>query len=283
MLKSTCSHRRRSVAGRATRRCRKRPLRRRRRRRRRSSWCSSTWAARLCRPRRRAPDQQAAAAFKSGGARITATGHTDTVGSPEFNMALRSVAPTPSKASLVTNGVPADAVATVRRGRSACSSRRATALPSRRTAASRLCSGSAAGSPNDAAYCKALSDQWRKFSSAQSEGHAAEAMNQCVKGNYAAGIPVLEKALTATRSRCRRAWRSQHTSRKRRPSWPPFLSADVDRFELRIDQPQRRIGLGERRHYLGHGIAGAALMFGSSGRRDWCRAAAPRTRDRLFP
>src|SRR5258708_6056342 len=61
--------------------------------------------------------QQAAAAFKSrGGARINATGYTDTVGTDAYNMILSLRRANSVKAALVTNGVPDGAVTTVGRG-----------------------------------------------------------------------------------------------------------------------------------------------------------------------
>ena len=48
----------------------------------------------------------------------------------------------------------------------------------------------------DAAYCKALTDKYRAVTGGtQNNQSVAEAMDQCAKGNTAAGIPVLEKAL----------------------------------------------------------------------------------------
>lgn len=48
----------------------------------------------------------------------------------------------------------------------------------------------------DAAYCKALVDKYRVVTGGtQNDQAVASAMEQCAKGNPAAGIPVLEKAL----------------------------------------------------------------------------------------
>jgi hypothetical protein len=141
--------------------------------------------------------QQAAAAFKSrGGARITATGHTDTVGSDQFNMVLSLRRANSVKASLVTNGVPADAIATVGRGEQGLLVQTGDGVAEPQNRRVEIALQVPATASNDAAYCKALSDKWRAFSKSQSQGPQAEAMNQCAQGNYAAGIPVLEKALT---------------------------------------------------------------------------------------
>ena len=50
---------------------------------------------------------------------------------------------------------------------------------------------------DDASYCASLSKLYREVSKGNTpNASAAEAMNQCSQGNTAAGIPVLEKALT---------------------------------------------------------------------------------------
>jgi outer membrane protein OmpA-like peptidoglycan-associated protein len=60
---------------------------------------------------------QAAQAFKAkGSARITATGHTDTSGPENYNMALSLRRANAVKDALVRNGVPATAIAVVGRG-----------------------------------------------------------------------------------------------------------------------------------------------------------------------
>ncbi len=61
--------------------------------------------------------KQAADAFKAkGSARITATGHTDTSGPENYNMALSLRRANAVKDALVRNGVPATAIAVVGRG-----------------------------------------------------------------------------------------------------------------------------------------------------------------------
>jgi OmpA-OmpF porin, OOP family len=60
---------------------------------------------------------QAAATFKAkGNARITATGHTDTSGPENYNMALSLRRANAVKDALVRNGVPATAIAVIGRG-----------------------------------------------------------------------------------------------------------------------------------------------------------------------
>ena len=60
---------------------------------------------------------QAANAFKTtGGARVTATGHTDKSGPENYNMALSLRRANTVKDALVREGVPATAIAVIGRG-----------------------------------------------------------------------------------------------------------------------------------------------------------------------
>ena len=47
----------------------------------------------------------------------------------------------------------------------------------------------------DAKYCQDLYETYRKIGVANTDASIPEAVNQCNRGNTAAGIPVLEKAL----------------------------------------------------------------------------------------
>jgi hypothetical protein len=52
------------------------------------------------------------------------------------------------------------------------------------------------GQSSDAQYCQALADLYRKVNKNNYEANVPTAIAECNKGNTAAGIPVLEKALT---------------------------------------------------------------------------------------
>jgi hypothetical protein len=52
------------------------------------------------------------------------------------------------------------------------------------------------GQSADAKYCQSLADLYRTTNRQNTDANVPEAINQCNKGNTAAGIPVLEKALT---------------------------------------------------------------------------------------
>jgi hypothetical protein len=49
---------------------------------------------------------------------------------------------------------------------------------------------------SEATYCQALVKLYREVNKGTTSVEGAEAINQCNQGNTAAGIPVLEKALT---------------------------------------------------------------------------------------
>lgn len=58
---------------------------------------------------------------------------------------------------------------------------------------------------DDASYCAQLSDLYRRYLQSNGDGNkfpdvtASVAMDQCARGNYAAGIPPLEKKLRDAR------------------------------------------------------------------------------------
>ena len=147
---------------------------------------------------------QAAGAYKTkGGARITATGHTDTSGTPAYNMALSLRRANAVKDALVKEGVPATAIAVVGRGEQGLlvqtgpnvrepQNRRVEIVVGGQTTVSTVFS-------DPASYCKALSDKYRQYRTSQVEERAAAAMAKCDAGDYAAGIPPLEDALMSAK------------------------------------------------------------------------------------
>jgi len=144
---------------------------------------------------------QAANAFKStGSARVTATGHTDTTGSPNYNMALSLRRANTVKDSLVRNGVPASAISVIGKGESQLLVQTGDGVrePQNRRVEI-VIGGATAAVPavfNDPkSYCKALSDKWREYRTSQVDTVTAAAMAKCEAGDYNAGIPVLEENL----------------------------------------------------------------------------------------
>jgi hypothetical protein len=140
---------------------------------------------------------QAASAYKSSGnASIGASGYTDTSGLPDYNVALSQRRAEAVKGALVQAGVPAGSIQTVGRGEADLLVPTPDGVrepQNRRVVISGLQVASAAWDPR--AYCKALSDKFREYRTAQATNLEAAAMAKCEAGDYAAGIPVLEDSL----------------------------------------------------------------------------------------
>lgn len=147
--------------------------------------------------------QQAAAAFKStGAARVAVTGHTDTSGSPDYNMALSQRRANVVRDALISSGVPAAAISATGVGEAGLLVQTPDGVrePQNRRAEIAVGTGQVSGVFSDpASYCKSLSDKYRQYrgmSGAQTP--EAAAIYQCEQGNYA-GIPTIEDALIAAK------------------------------------------------------------------------------------
>ena len=144
--------------------------------------------------------RQAAQAYKTrGSASIVATGHTDTSGSPQYNMALSLRRANSVKQQLVTEGVPATAITVNGRGEEGLlvqtgpnvrepQNRRVEIVVGGQATVSTVFS-------DPRSYCKALSDKWREYRTSVIGTPEAAAMAKCEAGDYAGGIPTLEDAL----------------------------------------------------------------------------------------
>jgi hypothetical protein len=143
--------------------------------------------------------QQAADAYKRGGnPHLTATGHTDTTGSEEYNMALSIRRATAVKNALVQAGVPASAIDTVGRGKHDLLVQTGDGVrepQNRRVEIAGFTTQTSDVFKDPASYCKALSDKYRQLRPSVAEAPVAAAIAQCEAGNYSAGIPVIENAL----------------------------------------------------------------------------------------
>jgi hypothetical protein len=143
--------------------------------------------------------KQAADTYKaSGTASITATGHTDTSGTPQYNMALSIRRADTVKAALVKEGIPATAIAVVGKGETQLLVQTGDGVREPQNRRVEIVGAVAAAPTNDLAYCKALSAKYREYARASTvDNDAALAMSRCDSGETAAAIPVLEKLLTA--------------------------------------------------------------------------------------
>jgi hypothetical protein len=147
--------------------------------------------------------RQAATAWKSGGnPNITAIGHTDTSGPPDYNQALSLRRATTVKNALVREGVPATAINTQGKGETELLVKTADGVrePQNRRVEITGYTGAVASVPamfrDPASYCKALSDKYRQYRT-QTAGSSLPpaAIAQCEAGNYDQGIPTLENEL----------------------------------------------------------------------------------------
>ena len=150
-------------------------------------------------PQATATVSQAAAAFKQGGTAVGVRGHTDTVGTPEFNLQLSRQRADAVKDALQRNGVPAAAILTGGVGEQDLPVPTADQVPERRNRSVDIAISRQA-LMSDADYCRALMASWRRTSTASpAQGPVPDAMAECTAGRPANGIPVLEKALTNSR------------------------------------------------------------------------------------
>ena len=144
--------------------------------------------------------QQAAAAFKStGSASITATGHTDTSGAPDYNMALSQRRANVVRDGLISAGVPAAAISATGVGEAGLLVQTADGVREPQNRRVEIVGGQGQVSSvfsDPRSYCKALSDKYREYRGVQqAQAPQAAAIYQCEQGDYAAGIPTLENAL----------------------------------------------------------------------------------------
>ncbi len=148
--------------------------------------------------------EQAVDSFKkTGNARITATGHTDTSGSPEYNMGLSVRRANAVKAELVRQGVPAAAIATGGVGEAGLLVPTGDGVrePQNRRVEI-MVSGQMVEAPatTPLGYCRALSASYRRnVSNSNADSVAGAALARCESGHTDEGIPTLERLLTSAK------------------------------------------------------------------------------------
>ena len=137
----------------------------------------------------------------TGTARVTATGHTDTTGSPQYNMALSLRRANAVKDELVRQGVPAGAITVVGKGETELLVQTGDGVrePQNRRVEI-VIQGQAAPVSNDLAYCRALAAAYRRNVNLPSpDVDVGTALSKCESGDTATGIPMLTKILTDNR------------------------------------------------------------------------------------
>jgi hypothetical protein len=143
---------------------------------------------------------QAASAFKAGGGRsVAVSGHTDTTGTPDYNLRLSQQRAASVSDALLRAGVPVDAIAALGYGEQNLPVPTAQNVADRRNRSVDIVitDRSAGALMSDTQYCKALSATYRRYRPDQIDEAAATAMSKCETADAASAIPVLERALTA--------------------------------------------------------------------------------------
>jgi hypothetical protein len=143
--------------------------------------------------------QAAAATTAKPGSSVAATGYTDTVGSPAYNMILSQRRADAAKAAMVKAGVPATAITTAGKGEGdqLVKTGDGVAEPQNRRVQVVVTSPPVASLPPTQAYCKALAAKVRTIDrGAAPLGDIGRALSQCDgDGPYDQPVMVLEKQL----------------------------------------------------------------------------------------
>jgi hypothetical protein len=142
---------------------------------------------------------QAASAFKtSNGRAVAVSGHTDTTGTPQFNLKLSQQRAAAVQAQLQQDGVPGPAIAALGYGETNPPVKTANNVPDQRNRSVDIVVSERPPEAlmSDADYCKRLSALYRRYRTNQIDQSAAEAMSKCESADAGAAIPVLERAVT---------------------------------------------------------------------------------------
>ena len=143
---------------------------------------------------------QAASAFKANGGRAVAvSGHTDTTGTPDYNLRLSQQRAATVSNELLRDGVPTAAIAALGYGEQNLPVPTAANVPERRNRSVDIVISERTPQAlmSDTQYCKALSATYRRYRPNQIDEVSADAMYRCETADAASAIPVLERSLTA--------------------------------------------------------------------------------------
>ena len=147
---------------------------------------------------------QVVTAFRgSPNATVSAVGHTDTSGPPDYNMALSLRRANVVKTELVRQGIPAAAITATGVGEEGLLVQTGDGVrePQNRRVEIEVAGATAGMSvSNDLAYCRALSALYRRnVSNSNADAVAGDALAKCEAGDTATGIPILQRILTDNR------------------------------------------------------------------------------------
>lgn len=143
--------------------------------------------------------QQVATEFKTKpSAYVTLAGHTDTVGSQDYNMMLAQRRTDAVKNALIRDGVPASSISTVSHGEATLPVQTADNVNEPRNRSVDIGIRQEIHM-SDAEYCAALSAKYREYRTSQVDEEAAGAMAKCQTGQAAEAIAVLTRHLTTAK------------------------------------------------------------------------------------
>ena len=143
--------------------------------------------------------QQAAAAYRGrSGANVSVAGHTDTVGSPDYNMTLSQQRAGAVTSSLVSAGVPRAAIISRGYGETNLPQPTADQVPAQANRSVQI--GIIPATMSDAQYCALLAPKVRDVSrGTDPTGPLGKALSDCQQGIGDYGIPFMTKYLVDNR------------------------------------------------------------------------------------
>ena len=141
--------------------------------------------------------QQAATAYRSvSGANVTVAGHTDTVGNPNYNMALSQRRANAVTTQLVSAGVPRPAIISVGYGETNLPQPTADQVPDQRNRSVQMAVVQGRAIMSDAQYCALLAPKVRDISrGTDPTGPLGKALSDCQQGIGDYGIPWMTQYL----------------------------------------------------------------------------------------